>query len=73
MSQLPPPPSGHAYQLWLIRDSSPTPSAVMAAGAQSGTAYLDALGGAQQIGVTVEPATGSSRPTLPTVAEVPLA
>ena len=70
---LPAPPSGHAYQLWLIKDSSPAPSVVMAAGARSGTAYLGALGGAQQVGVTLEPAAGSSRPTLPTVAEVSLA
>ena len=72
MSDMPAPPPGKAYQLWLIQGSSPTSAGVMAAGARGGTALLDRPGGADQLGVTIEPAGGSAIPTQPTVAGVPL-
>jgi anti-sigma-K factor RskA len=72
MSDLPAPPSGKTYQLWLLQGTSPTSAGVMAAGARSGTALISSLSGADHVAVTVEPAGGSATPTLPTVAAVPL-
>lgn len=72
MSGMPVPPTGKAYQLWLIRGTAPTSAGVLAAGARSGTALLPAIDGADSLGVTVEPAGGSVTPTLPTVAGVSL-
>jgi anti-sigma-K factor RskA len=70
MSGLPTPPTGKAYQLWLIHGSAPSSAGVMAEGANSGTAVLPAINGAHSLGVTVEPAGGSLTPTLPTVAGI---
>jgi anti-sigma-K factor RskA len=67
---MPAPPTGKAYQLWLIHGTAPTSAGVMAAGANSGTALLPAINGADALGVTLEPAGGSLTPTLPTVAGV---
>jgi anti-sigma-K factor RskA len=72
MSDMPTPPTGRAYQLWLIHGSTPTSVGVMAAGAGGGTALLTAVDRADQVGVTLEPAHGSSTPTLPIVAGVAL-
>ncbi len=72
MSGMPIPPAGKAYQLWLIRGSTSTSAGVMTAGANSGTAVLTAVSGADQLGVTLEPAGGSATPTLPTLVGVPL-
>jgi len=73
MSGLPEPPSGKAYQLWLIQGRSPTSAGVMAAGAREGTVVLEALGSADTLGVTVEPAGGSRLPSQDPIAGVPLA
>jgi anti-sigma-K factor RskA len=72
LANMPAPPSGKAYQLWLIHGSAPTNAGVMAAGARSGTTLLTGVDGADQLGVTVEPTGGSQTPTLPTVAGVSL-
>jgi anti-sigma-K factor RskA len=69
-SDMPAPPTGKAYQLWLIHGTAPTSAGVMAAGANRGTALLPAINGAEALGVTLEPAGGSQTPTLPTVAGV---
>jgi hypothetical protein len=71
MSDLPAPPNGKAYQLWLITGSSPASIAVMPTG--SGTASVAAIGAADTIGVTVEPATGSRAPSTPIIGTVSLA
>ncbi len=73
ISDLPAPPEGKAYQLWLIEGTSTTSVGVMAAGQRSGAALLESLGSADTFGVTVEPVGGSPRPTSPPVAGVPLA
>ena len=72
MENLPRPPDGKVYQLWLIEGSQPTSIAVMADGQVSGSALIDSLGTADSIGVTLEPSGGSARPTLPTVTGVML-
>jgi len=72
MSGLPTPPPGKVYQLWLIRGNEPTSAGVMAAGQTSGRAELSHVDNADSLGVTVEPVGGSVRPSMPTVAGVPL-
>jgi anti-sigma-K factor RskA len=71
MSNLPAPPAGKVYQLWLIKRTAPTSAAVMAAGQTSGRAVL-AIDDADTLGVTVEPEGGSPAPTSPSVVGVPL-
>jgi anti-sigma-K factor RskA len=73
VADMPPPPPGKAYQLWLIEGATPTSAGVMAAGARTGTAYLGFLGHADHLGVTLEPAGGSTAPTEPVIAGVALA
>jgi anti-sigma-K factor RskA len=72
VSQLPEPPAGKAYQLWLITGNSPASVGVMAAGQRDGTVALDSLGTADTLGVTVEPEGGSDQPTSDPIAGVPL-
>ncbi|GAA1836237.1 anti-sigma factor [Luedemannella flava] len=62
-----------AYQLWLIKDGTPTSVGLLASGAADGVRLIDDVTGAQTLGVTNEPAGGSKAPTLPLVATVPLA
>jgi anti-sigma-K factor RskA len=73
MNNLPAPPAGKVYQLWLIQGSTPTSLKVMAADQRSGTVVVDPVGGADTIGVTIEPVGGSTTPTAPTVADVGIA
>jgi anti-sigma-K factor RskA len=70
VSDMPAPPPGKVYQLWLLTGSKPTSVGVMAAGEISGTVLLTSLGGADHLGVTLEPAGGSATPTFPAVAGV---
>lgn len=72
MEDLPNPPEGKVYQLWLIEGNRPTSIAVMADGQVSGTALVDSIGNADSIGVTLEPTGGSATPTFPTVTGVSL-
>jgi anti-sigma-K factor RskA len=74
MSDLPTPPDGKVYQLWLIRNNDATSAGVMAAGQSSGTATLSNVSGADTFGVTIEPVGGSAQPTMSQlVAGIPLA
>ncbi|NUO58053.1 MAG: anti-sigma factor [Hamadaea sp.] len=68
----PAPPSSHAYELWTVRDATPQPAGVMAAGQGTSTQYVNGIAGASLIAMTVEPAGGSATPTLPIVAQVRL-
>lgn len=64
-------PADRDYQLWLVPDSgNPVPSVLL--DEQGGRAYLDSVGEATALAVTVEPAGGSQRPTSDVVAVVPL-
>jgi anti-sigma-K factor RskA len=73
LSDLPVPPEGRVYQLWLIDGSSPRSAGVMAAGQRSGITPLAAIAGADTLGVTLEPEGGSPAPTSGPLAGVPLA
>ncbi|GDY32191.1 anti-sigma factor [Gandjariella thermophila] len=64
-SGLPPTPNGRAYQAWLIGPSGPRSAGLVpgpATGCDGELGFTPA-GDAQRIGVTVEPAGGSTRPT----------
>jgi anti-sigma-K factor RskA len=70
MENMPAPPAGKVYQLWLIAGAKPSSVGVMAAGQRTGSALVDSVGPADTIGLTLEPTGGSSSPTLPVVAGV---
>jgi anti-sigma-K factor RskA len=72
MADMPAPPAGKAYQLWLIRGNVPTSAGVMAAGARAGTELLPTLNGADSLGVTVETVPGARTPTPPVLVGIPL-
>lgn len=61
---LPAPASGRTYQLWVIRDSEPPRSAgVLAADNGSVATLVKDVRPADVVGLTVEPASGSTAPT----------
>jgi anti-sigma-K factor RskA len=63
---------GQVYQLWLMRDgTNPVSTGVMDPGQDSGTAFIPAIGDANQFGVSQERAGGSKTPTQ-VVTTVPL-
>ncbi|MGN7249565.1 anti-sigma factor [Arthrobacter sp. SAFR-014] len=74
MKDVPPPPAGKVYQMWLIPKDGSTPvsQGLMDAEALSKPALVKGIGSAAALGITVEPVGGSARPTLPTVAAAPL-
>jgi hypothetical protein len=74
MNNVPPPSPGTVYQMWLIGANGATSAGTMntAAVAPSTTATLADLGASTALAFTVEPGTGSPRPTTPILAELPL-
>ncbi|WP_427130141.1 anti-sigma factor [Pseudarthrobacter sp. S9] len=74
MNGVPAPPAGKVYQMWLIpKDgSAPVSQGLMDAEALAKPAVVKGIGSAAALGITVEPAGGSTTPTLPTVAAAPL-
>jgi anti-sigma-K factor RskA len=74
MKDVPPPPTGKVYQMWLIPKDGSTPvsQGLMDAEALSKPALVKGIGSAAALGITVEPVGGSATPTLPTVAAAPL-
>lgn len=68
-SDLPTPPSGHAYQAWLIGTGRPprsiglVPPAEPTGPTAAAPLVFTGLDGAAEIGLTVEPAGGSPQPT----------
>jgi anti-sigma-K factor RskA len=74
MNNVPPPKSGTVYQMWLVGDGGPHSAGTMDAKAvaPSTTAVLPDLGDSQALAFTVEPGSGSERPTSPAFAELPL-
>jgi anti-sigma-K factor RskA len=74
MNGVTPPETGTVYQMWLLRDNGPQSAGTMdqAAVAPSTTAVLPDLGNASALAFTVEPGSGSSTPTTPIFAELPL-
>ena len=74
MNDVPAPPPGKVYQMWLIpKDgSAPVSQGLMDAEALSKPAVVQGIGSAAALGITVEPSGGSASPTMPTVAAAPL-
>lgn len=74
MNDVPPPVPGTVYQMWLVSARSTTSAGTMDAEAvgPSTTAVLDNLSDSTKITFTVEPGSGSSQPTGPIIAELPL-
>lgn len=74
MNDVPAPPAGKVYQMWLIpKDgSAPVSKGLMDAAALSKPAVVTGIGSAAALGITVEPVGGSTTPTMPTVAAAPL-
>jgi anti-sigma-K factor RskA len=74
MKDVPAPPEGKVYQMWLIpKDgSAPVSQGLMDAEALSKPAVVEGISSAATLGITVEPVGGSDAPTLPTVAAAPL-
>jgi anti-sigma-K factor RskA len=74
MNNVPPPSPGTVYQMWLLGAKGATSAGTMgtAAVAPSTTATLTNLGTSTALAFTVEPGTGSARPTGTILAELPL-
>lgn len=74
MNNVPPPSPGTVYQMWLLDDKAPVSAGTMgtAAVAPSTTAVLPNLGNGSALAFTVEPGTGSTKPTGKIFAELPL-
>lgn len=74
MKDVPAPPPGKVYQMWLIpKDgSAPVSQGLMDEEALSKPAVVKGIASAAALGITVEPAGGSEAPSLPTVASAPL-
>lgn len=74
MKDVPAPPSGKVYQMWLIpKDgSAPVSQGLMDEEALSKPAMVKGIASAAALGITVEPVGGSAAPTTPTVAAAPL-
>jgi anti-sigma-K factor RskA len=75
MNNVAPPAPGTVYQMWLIGDKGPRSAGTMDAKAvaPSTTAVLRDLDGSQALAFTVEPGSGSTQPTSPIFAKLPLA
>ena len=74
MNDVPPPSPGTVYQMWLVNDSGATSAGTMddKSVAPSTTAVLNNLGTSTTLRFTLEPGTGSTRPTGQVIAELPL-
>ncbi|MCU1435221.1 MAG: anti-sigma factor [Pseudarthrobacter sp.] len=74
MKDVPAPPAGKVYQMWLIpKDgSAPVSQGLMDKEALSKPAVVKGIASAASLGITVEPVGGSAAPTFPTVAAAPL-
>jgi anti-sigma-K factor RskA len=64
-SGLPALPSARSYQLWVMRPGGPRSAGLLPAGpdGRAGPMVISGLGRGDRVGVTVEPAAGSARPT----------
>jgi anti-sigma-K factor RskA len=75
MSGLPALPSGKTYELWYIAGSDATPAGTFQPGSNGSLAQVlkGKMTDGDTIGVTVEPAGGSSKPTTEPVVAIPTA
>ena len=74
MNNVAPPKPGTVYQMWLVSADGAASAGTMdaAAIAPSTTAVLPDLGNSKALAFTVEPGAGSTSPTNPVFAELPL-
>ena len=74
MNNVPPPSPGTVYQMWLLGANGPTSAGTMSTAevAPSTKETLTNLGASTALAFTVEPGTGSPKPTSPILAELPL-
>lgn len=74
MNNVTPPQPGTVYQMWLIDTEGPHSAGTMDSEsvAPSTTAVIPDLGGSKTLAFTIEPPGGSSQPTSPVFAELPL-
>ncbi|BBX20386.1 anti-sigma-K factor RskA [Mycolicibacterium duvalii] len=74
MNNVSPPQPGTVYQMWLVDSDGSHSAGTMDAEAvaPSTTAVLPDLGSSRALAFTIEPAGGSTRPTTPAFAELPL-
>lgn len=74
MNNVAPPQPGTVYQMWLVDAKGARSAGTMdaAAVAPSTTAVLRDLGDSETLAFTVEPGAGSSQPTTPIFAQLPL-
>ncbi len=68
------PPAGKVYQMWLIpkNGAAPISQGILDAAALARSATIKGIDDASAFAVTVEPAGGSKKPTLPPLAALPL-
>jgi anti-sigma-K factor RskA len=74
MNNVTPPAPGTVYQMWLVGDEGPHSAGTMTTAdvVPSTTAVLNDLDKSQTLAFTVEPGNGSTRPTTPVFAQLPL-
>jgi anti-sigma-K factor RskA len=74
MNDVAPPEQGYVYQMWLVASDGAHSAGTMDAKAvaPSTTAVLPDIDGSKALAFTVEPGTGSTQPTSPVFAELPL-
>jgi hypothetical protein len=74
MNDVPPPKPGTVYQMWLVSPEGESLAGTMDsdAVAPSTTAVIENIGRSTKLAFTVEPGTGSTKPTGAVIAELPL-
>lgn len=66
---LPGLPDGKVYQVWMVKNDSPTSQGVFAS---SGSMIMNDLDGADRVAITVEPKGGSKQPTTAPIVTLPV-
>ncbi len=74
MNDVPPPQPGTVYQMWLVSPDGESLAGTMDAKAvaPSTTAVIENIGNSTKLAFTVEPGSGSTKPTGAVIAELPL-
>jgi anti-sigma factor RsiW len=70
---LPPPPSDRVYQVWVMHGTGARSEGLFSRAGRNGPLLASGLRPGDRIGITVEPAGGTARPTTPPVVVMPLA
>ncbi|GAA3611257.1 anti-sigma factor [Kineosporia mesophila] len=67
---VPDAPSGHEYQMWVMRDGTVQSGGILSVQDGDGSAFMTGLSTDVRLAVSVEPAGGSERPTTTPVVEL---